>query len=295
MNIDAITVHFGDIFWTKNLVKQLLKISQIKTINIIYKPANLINKNDETELLALNSNIVKVIKFEIPRNLHASYDHAESLNFAIKNIKLDGESLLIVDTDIIVETNIFDEIVEQYGTSDFDLITAVDVGTRYLSHPCFILAKRQIVKDLNFSPLLMRVYDTKNCKTLLIDTGRLISQDLMRRHDSARIALLHARRNRIKRIGDMYLSNQLIHVGSSTNMNRYIDKKFTWFGKKLNDNISQLIRLVLIKFNLFSIMHIVQIYQSTESNLARIAIRILPKKLLNLFFMFTKPKPFFNE
>lgn len=169
-DISIITTHFYDFDWTELLIKNIQQFTdsgKIKEILIINQDRC---KKSADRLVELDHKI-RVIEYA-KSEAHfekMGHDHAAVLNLAVK--EAEGKWIIIFDSDAHPISNEWLHLCEKY-TSSFDAILAQDPTCKILSHPCFMVIK----KDLVDIPLLFddRLFSDE------MDTGRLIAEQIKR-------------------------------------------------------------------------------------------------------------------
>lgn len=104
----------------------------------------------------------------IETSLEANLQHAHTLQQFINSSKISTNRLLILDSDIVFLSNGW--INSLLMNTAFNAFVALQEGSRFLTHPCFILLDSQYLSILNFE---------EGMKEFDFDTGRLVGLQLV--------------------------------------------------------------------------------------------------------------------
>ena len=195
-SVTLITCHYGDPWWVCNLIRQVHNLDFIKKIFIFDNSTN----SNLTEI-AFDSR-VKVLN--CPTEYSANLQHAFTLNWALRNLEIESEWILILDSDIVFLdhkwVNFFAE-----NTKDYDALLTLQEGSNSLTHPCFNLIHRNQINNLDY----MEGMESAN-----FDTGRLIGLQLGSRHVS--VLRLSPTRWFKNSFGYVYCDSSILHVTSAS-------------------------------------------------------------------------------
>lgn len=227
INITAVTVHYGDEFWVRNLVTQLLSVKQIHRVVIASKTAIDLSifRDKRVELRILNKQ----------NQTHSSFDHAESILF-LQNLHYQTDHILLLDTDIIgCDSMNLIRILE--GFVNNLAILATDPKNRFYSHPCFMFLPTLEFKKIDFKPIKLEFHEKKGVKEQLIDTGRLAAFQLQK--NGKEVYLTHpVKHNRVFN-WDYYWELDIMHFGSRSFSTKFAFKKKHTMIKKIDINFSK--------------------------------------------------------
>lgn len=194
-----ITFHFGDIFWVRHLLEQVLRFenSQIEKIIIVDQSRTslieLEQLSDKCEVITFEPNLEEIKKI--------GHDHPSALNRATKLESINTTHVLIFDSDCFpTKQNWLSQKLNREN-----VVLAQDPGKWGLSHPCFMKIPSNILRELDFS---------EGTLELGIDTGRLIGLQISKL--GLKPKLLVPRSGFSGFQGDYYLDDCLFHMGSSS-------------------------------------------------------------------------------
>lgn len=195
--INIISTHFGDDFYIKALIANLYNAKMLpeNKLHII---------NNSIQDLVIEDKNIKIWKFK--NNLTDSRQHAFGLNQCTKQLlqQEDSKKILILDSDVLLQKN-FDWHRYFISQSEkFNATLALQVGSRVLTHPCFMYLDNVSSEDIDF---LDGSYEFG------FDTGRLIGYQLSKKYT---VNKLHADKNKQIQIGDFYQNGSIFHLGSAS-------------------------------------------------------------------------------
>jgi hypothetical protein len=193
--------HYGDSLYV-NLAIQSIRFLHPEThIIVIDNSANFLMDSS----IVLGSARVQILQPSEQVFGAASEQHASALNWAIKNVELNSEFIVVMDSDSICsEPKYLSTILEDLN-SKFDAIVALEAGSRSLTHPCFMVFRTSISQKLDFS-LGMGEFG--------FDTGRLIGLQLVQLGE--RVKKLIATSTKQTPLGDYYPDAGVVHLKSSS-------------------------------------------------------------------------------
>jgi hypothetical protein len=197
--LSIITAHFFAFDWTELLIRQINTTTDPDDIReiIIINQDRTEESHRRLEKLDPKIRVVEYPKSE-PHFQATGHDHSAVLNQAINEAK--GEYICLFDTDchpigsewiMTIQSNI----------TNYDAILALRPGSDRLTHPCFMVIRRDLVN----LPLL---FDDK-LFTDSMDTGSLIGNQLIA--VGKNVLLLPAEQAFNRKWGCLYLQKMIYH------------------------------------------------------------------------------------
>jgi len=220
LEFTLITCHYGDTYWVTSLLKSLSESSEDLEFIVLDNSGNYPNTVSSQHKLNLT-----VVNMTAIAQGTGSENHASSLNWALRNLDLSGSQILILDSDMVVlqESNFISNLKQL--VKENECIVALQEGSKYLSHPCFMTFPKQIAKQLDFM---------EGMREFGFDTGRLIGLQL--RKMGFLVKKVEAERNPFASIGYFYSSLGAVHLTSSSLQflpSRLSRRNSLWFLKQI--------------------------------------------------------------
>jgi hypothetical protein len=137
----------------------------------------------------------------------ASFDHGNSLNYALANTSFLGEYVLILDNDCFPMSQFWMKNIQSL-LGAYSAIVAEAPKTYYLTHPCLMILPKKALGSLDFIEGMVK---------LGFDTGRLIGLQLCNVHIMTSIQLSV---REYRGLGITYMNRSFLHL-VATSYNRW--------------------------------------------------------------------------
>lgn len=194
LSFSVLITHFGDSFWVKNAIRSLnLTKSEFKIFVLD-------NQGDFPEIEGL-----QVIPTYSMVDGQDSQHHAYALDWALNNLDFITDYILILDSDVMGLGNADLSFTLKRILKSFGAIVALREGSRFLSHPCFLLFPSNLSKEINIS---------EGMREFGFDTGTLIGLQLARKGLS--ILRVSAEKSPKSPVGYLYKDIECFHLTSSS-------------------------------------------------------------------------------
>jgi hypothetical protein len=190
--------HYGDPYWVKKAISSA-KLLDLELINDVFI---IDNNHGDIELIGWASQQPKVRMLEYPSLGSGNAHHANALNSFLGEGLVNASHLIIMDSDLLVQSNDWLEMVLEILESSESCL-ALDPISDYLTHPCFMVIPMKALSSLDFM---------EGMKSLKIDTGRTVGLQLSNLGISTH--LLKPKPGYGGKLGFTYLNGKLFHVTS---------------------------------------------------------------------------------
>jgi hypothetical protein len=215
----VVTTHYGDPFWVNFLIEQIQ--SQKKIIEIVVAQ-NYSNKEIElgwTKPYSSNNNDkrIKLLTKKNSKPDHASKQHTELLNWTIKNHTFSGDYIIFFDSDSFPIQSDWLKKIEILLEKN-DAILSMNATTRFSVHVCFIVMKREILKEIYFNFENHATLRDGNHFELRIETGSDLAFQLLRKN--YKTYLLEPQLAIKGSTTTAYLNKSILHIGSQSFVSR---------------------------------------------------------------------------
>lgn len=195
-----LTTHFGEEFWVRQLLRRIDKFSGGLVGQIV-----VVNQNRGVPLHLPHLSVpVEVVEFP-PDEVYLEvlgHDHPAVLQRATQSGVLQGENVLVLDSDCIPVTEGWSDYLRGFDGP----VLAADADKWGLSHPCFMSIPQSLLRDIDFCEGVLSVG---------IDGGRLVGHQLVSAGHQVRFE--HGERAHWGK-GDFFFGKTLYHHGSGSLM-----------------------------------------------------------------------------
>lgn len=194
----VLLTHYGDPYWIKEAISSA-KLLDLELINEVFI---IDNNHGDIDLIEWASQHPKLKMLEYPSLGSGNAHHANALNSFLREGLVNDSHLIIMDSDLLVQSNDWFEVVLEILESSESCL-ALDPISDYLTHPCFMVIPMKALSSLDFM---------EGMKNLKIDTGRTIGLQLSNLGISTH--LLKPKPGYGGKLGFTYLDGKLFHVTS---------------------------------------------------------------------------------
>lgn len=209
-----LTVHFGDELYVRGLIRNLNEVGLMPNSKLFII--------DNSNSLSIDYENCEVLKFE--NSFTASKQHGYSLNKGLARIRFDNfQHILVLDSDVVLQSRDWlNWIVEV--SQKFDAVLAIQEGSKYLTHPCFMYLKLSAGGNLDF---------LEGLDEFGVDTGRLIGYKLSINY---KVMKLYPRKSRNMAVGYFYLNDSIFHLTSAS---------LPYLNSRLNNGFRRVVGILL--------------------------------------------------